>query len=43
MTDLANDPAFVERTAREIGMVKTNETVFRISRDQARANAANSH
>ena len=27
------DPAYVERTARQIGLVKTNETVFRITNE----------
>jgi cell division protein FtsB len=26
-----NDPAFVEQTAREIGMVKTNEVLFKFT------------
>ena len=31
------DPAFVERTAHEIGMVKSNEAMFRISKEQPHA------
>jgi len=27
------DPAYVERTARQIGLVKTNETVFRVTNE----------
>ena len=26
-----SDPAFVERTAREMGMVKPNETIFKFT------------
>ena len=32
-----SDSAFVERTARENGMVKPGETVFKVSREEARA------
>ena len=27
---LATDPSFIEKTAREIGMAKSNETVFKL-------------
>jgi len=33
------DPAFVERTAREEGMAKPHETVFRFTNEQSRVNA----
>ena len=29
----ASDPAFVERTARSVGMVKTNETVCKVGQE----------
>ena len=30
---MASDPAFVERTARDLGMVKSNETVCKMTED----------
>lgn len=33
-----SDPAFVERTAREIGMVKPNEIIFKYTNEQSKAN-----
>ena len=33
----ARDPAFVERTARDAGLVKPGETVFKFTNDPARA------
>ena len=36
----ATDPAFVERTARENGMVKSNEAVFRMSKEDPHAGGA---
>ena len=32
-----SDPAFVERTAREAGMVKTNEVIFKLGSDSVTA------
>jgi cell division protein FtsB len=40
-SQFVSDPAFVERTAREIGMVKSNESVFRISKEVPRAAVSN--
>ena len=34
-----SDPSFVERTAREIGMVKPDEVVFKFTNDHAQAPA----
>jgi cell division protein FtsB len=34
------DPAFVEKTAREIGMVKTNEMLFKFTNRQANVRGA---
>lgn len=35
-----SDPAFVERTARELGMAKPHETVFRVVRDKGSSRVA---
>ena len=32
---LQTDPAFVERTARELGMAKPDETIFKVQREAA--------
>ena len=32
---LQTDPAFVERTARELGMAKPDETIFKVQRETA--------
>lgn len=36
----SSDPTFVERTAREIGMIKPDETVFKFTNEQSRAGHA---
>lgn len=36
----STEPPFVERTAREIGMVKTNETVYKFTNDNSRTSHA---
>ena len=36
-----SDPRFVERTARESGMVKPTETVFKFTNKQARVSSTN--
>lgn len=36
----ASDPLFVERTAREAGMSRSNETVFKVIHDRGPSDAA---
>lgn len=38
-----SDPVFVERTAREMGMARTNETVFRLQTGRAQYGSSNAH